>query len=286
MKDLWEEARQQYRNTDTPPELEFAVASALRAGEKKRRQHRGLRRSLSAGLAACACFVLLVNVNPTFAQAVADVPVLGDLARVFTVTQYTVEDRDHLIDVRLPALDLAGDTDLEQRVNTEISTRIDQVLQEAEDRARDTREAYVATGGNPDDFMPIVISVDYEIKCQNDRYLSFVITKTETLASAYTEYYTYNIDLQAGREITLRDLLGPDYKEIANSVISAEIVRRSQDPDNLYFLQGEGGFESIADDQSFYLDADGTPVVFFEKYEIAPGYMGAQEFRIPLPETK
>ena len=229
--------------------------------------------------------MMLINVNPTFAQAVADVPVLGDLARVFTVQQYTVEDRDHLIDVRLPALDLAGDTDLEQRVNTEISTRIDQVLQEAEDRARDTKEAYVATGGNPDDFMPIIISVDYEIKCQNDRYLSFVITKTETLASAYTEYYTYNIDLQAGREITLRDLLGPDYKEIANAAISAEIERRSQDPDNLYFLQGEGGFTSIADDQAFYLDADGTPVVFFEKYEIAPGYMGAQEFRVPLPET-
>ena len=285
MKDLWEEARAQYRNADTPPELEFAVACALRAGEKQRRSRRGLARRLSAGLAACACFVLLINVNPTFAQAVADVPVLGDLARVFTVQQYTVEDRDHLIDVRLPALDLAGDTDLEQRVNTEISTRIDQVLQEAEDRARDTKEAYVATGGNPDDFMPIIISVDYAIKCQNDRYLSFVITKTETLASAYTEYYTYNIDLQAGREITLRDLLGPDYKEIANAAISAEIERRSQDPDNLYFLQGEGGFTSIADDQAFYLDADGTPVVFFEKYEIAPGYMGAQEFRVPLPET-
>ncbi|MCI7474091.1 MAG: DUF3298 and DUF4163 domain-containing protein [Clostridiales bacterium] len=286
MKQLWEEAKQQYRNTDTPPELEFAVASALRAGEKQRQHRRGLRRSLSASLGACACFVLLINVNPTFAQAVADVPVLGDLARVFTVTQYTVEDRDHLIDVRLPALDLAGDTDLEQRVNAEISARIDQVLQEAEDRARAAREAYVDTGGDADDFMPIIISVDYEIKCQNDHYLSFVITKTETLASAYTEYYTYNIDLQAGQEITLRDLLGPDYKQIANSVIAAEIGRRSQDPDNLYFLQGEGGFESISDDQLFYLDAGGTPVVFFEKYEIAPGYMGTQEFRIPLPETK
>ena len=265
MNELWEQARQQYRQADTPQELEFAVASALRAGERKRRRYRGLRRSLSASLAACACFVLLVNASPTFAQAVANVPVLGDLARVFTVSQYTVEDRDHLIDVRLPALDLAGDTDLEQRINTDISTRIDQVLQEAENRARDTKEAYVATGGDPDDFMPIIISVDYEIKCQNDRYLSFVITKTETLASAYTEHYTYNIDLQAGREITLRDILGSDYKEIANSVISAEIARRSEDPDNIYFLQGEGGFESIADDQRFYLDADGTPVEFFEK---------------------
>lgn len=284
MKDLWEQARQQYRETQPPEELNFAVASALRAGERKRAHRRDVRRSLSAGLAACACFVLLVNASPTFAQAVSEVPVLGDLARVFTVTQYTVEDRDHLIDVRLPALDLAGDTDLEQRVNTEISTRIDQILQEAEDRARETKEAYVETGGDPDDFMPIIISVDYEIKCQNDQYLSFVITKTETLASAYTEHYAYNIDLKAGREVTLKDLLGPDYKEIANAAISQEIARRSQDPDNVFFLQGEGGFESISDDQTFYLDADKNVVVLFEKYEIAPGYMGVQEFTIPPPE--
>ena len=32
--------------------------------------------------------------------------------------------------------------------------------------------------------------------------LSFIITKTETLASAYSEYYAYNIDLQAGKELT------------------------------------------------------------------------------------
>ena len=64
----------------------------------------------------------------------------------------------------------------------------------------------------------------------------------------------------------------------------AEIDRRSQNPDNIYFLQGEGGFTSIADDQLFYLDAGGSPVVVFEKYEIAPGYMGVQEFTIPLPE--
>ena len=283
MKDLWEQARQQYRETPPPEELNFAVASALRAGERKRTHRRTVRRSLSASLAACACFVLLVNASPTFAQAVAEVPVLGDLARVFTVTQYTVEDRDHLLDERLPALDLAGDTDLEQRINTEISTRIDQILQEAEDRARETKEAYVATGGAPDDFMPIIISVDYEIKCQSEQYLSFVITKTETLASAYTEHYAYNIDLTAGREVTLRDLLGPDYKEIANAAISEEIARRSQDPDNIFFLQGEGGFTSISGDQTFYLDADKNVVVLFEKYEIAPGFMGVQEFTIPLP---
>ena len=130
-------------------------------------------------MAACACFVLLLNTSPAFAQAVDGVPVLGPLARIFTVREFHVDDRDHLIDVRLPALENTGHTDLEQRVNREIQTRIDAVLDEAEQRAREARDAYVATGGEEEDFIPIIISVDYDIKCQNEQNLSFVLTKTE-----------------------------------------------------------------------------------------------------------
>ena len=242
---------------------------------------------MSGVLGGCACFVLLVNASPAFARAVSDVPVLGGLARVVTVTEYHIDERERLIDVRLPALELPGDTDLEQRINLAIQTRIDQVLQEAEDRARAIRDAYVATGGAEEDFIPVMIDVDYEIKCQNDHYLSFVLTETETRANAYTELYTYNIDLQAGRELTLRDMLGPDYKELANEAVRAGIAaQEAESPDNIYFHGEEGveGFPSIADDQRFYINEAGNPVLIFEKYEIAPGYMGQPEFEVPMPK--
>ena len=283
MHDAWKHAQARYQETTLPEELDFAVTSAIRSGQRKRQARRAVRRGLSGALAGCACFILLVNASPTFAQAVSAVPVLGGLARVFTVTEYTLEDREHLLDVRLPALELPGDTDLDQRINTEIQTRIDQVLQEAEDRARETKQAFVETGGDPDEFMPIIIDVDYEIKCQNEQYLSFLVTKTETLASAYTEVYAYNIDLQAGRELSLRDLLGPDYKQQANDFIRAEIARRSQDPNQSFFPADEGGFSSIPDQPLFYINESGHPVVLFEKYAITPGYMGMQEFELPLP---
>ena len=275
-------ARARYEAAPVPEELNFAVAAAVRAGGRERKRRRVVRRSLATLASCCACFVLLVNVSPVFARAVYEMPVLGSLARVVTVTQYAIEDKDHLIDVRLPALENTGNTDLEQRINLEIQTRINGVLAEAEDRARQTREAYMATGGVEEDFIPIIISVDYEIKCQNERCLSFILTKTETIASAYTEIYCYNIDLETGKELTLQDVLGPGYREIANAAVRTEIDRRIREEGAGYFdgTDGVEGFQSVTDGQLFYINEGGNPVVLFEKYEIAPGYMGTQEFEI------
>ena len=282
MNEKWSGARARYEAAPVPEELNFAVAAAVRAGGRERKRRRVVRRSLATLASCCACFVLLVNVSPVFARAVYEMPVLGSLARVVTVTQYATEDKDHLIDVRLPALENTGNTDLEQRINLEIQTRINGVLAEAEDRARQTREAYMATGGAEEDFIPIIISVDYEIKCQNERCLSFILTKTETIASAYTEIYCYNIDLETGKELTLQDVLGPGYREIANAAVRTEIDRRIREEGAGYFdgTDGVEGFQSVTDGQLFYINGAGNPVVLFEKYEIAPGYMGTQEFEI------
>ena len=60
----------------------------------------------------------------------------------------------------------------------------------------------------------------------------------------------------------------------------------AEDENNLYFGFGgddtmqEAGFKTISDDTPFYINENGNPVIVFEKYEIAPGYMGYQEFEI------
>lgn len=285
MNEMLEQAKRRYKDTPLPEELSFAVYAAMRAGERKRLRTKYLRRGLATLVACAASFILLVNVNPTFASAVESVPVLGSLARVFTASSYSVTDRDHLIDVRLPALENTGNSDLEQRVNTEIQVKIDAVLAEAEQRARETRDAYLATGGTERDFIPTIIDVDYEVKCQNGRYLSFVVSKTETLAAAYSEHYVYNLDLETGHEVSLRDLLGSDWRTLCDEAVRAGIETRSQEPGNMFFDGSDGidGFTTVADDQPFYLNAAGNPVLLFEKYELAPGYMGPQEFEVLLP---
>lgn len=282
MNDQMKQARERYESTELPPELPFRVAQAVRTGEKRRTRRKALRRTLTTAVAACACFVLMLNVNPSFASAVSEVPVLGQIARIFTATEYSISDKENLIDVRLPALADTGHTDLEERINTEIQTRVNAVIEAAQQRADEAKKAFVQTGGVEEEFIPVIIDVNYEIKCQNDQYLSFVVTETETQANAHSVFYTYNIDLKTGKELTLSDLLGSDWKALANTAVRAGIAERSKDPDNFFFDGSEGveGFQSIRGDQQFYLNAAGNPVVIFEKYEIAPGYMGAQEFEI------
>lgn len=40
------------------------------------------------------------------------------------------------------------------------------------------------------------------------------------------------------------------------------------------------GFTTVDENTKFYLNEKGKPVICFAKYEIAPGFMGDQEFVI------
>ena len=159
--------------------------------------------------------------------------------------------------------------------------KINDVLKEAEDRAAEYRKAVIETGGREEDYHPLRIQVDYKVGYSTEKIVSFMILKSETLASAYTEMYFYNIDIETGKKLNLRDLLGNDYKKIVDDEIYKEIEIRSKNPDNIYFTKGEGGFEGIENEyQDFYINKEGKIVIVFEKYKIAPGYMGIQEFVI------
>ena len=86
--------------------------------------------------------------------------------------------------------------------------------------------------------------------------------------------------MMTGKELSLRDLLGPNWMETVNAQVAEQIEELAKDPDNIFWTEEQGGFQGIEEDQPFYLNADGLPVVVFEKYEIAPGSMGSQEFVI------
>lgn len=238
---------------------------------------------VSVAFTACI-FVIAVfpNVSYVMAKEIYEIPVIGELAKVFTFRNYQKEDEYTVMDVRVPEIKNTGNRLLETRVNEEILLRISNIIEEVEKKAVNYKKAYLETGGKEIEFHPILLNIDYAVKYMSSERVSFVITSTESFSSSYTRQFFYNLDLRTGKEITLPELLGQNYKSVINESITKQIIKRSADTNMMYFDGSNGvlGFQGIQDNQSFYINQEGKVVIVFEKYAIAPGYMGIQEFII------
>lgn len=286
-------SKKEYDNMPVPDELDNIIELAVKKAEYMETNKRIKRKFSAFRVAAIVCAaasvfcIIMLNVNKSFALAARRVPVLGQLAAVVTWVDYEDENENRVINIKLPKIENSSRDDLENRINNEIRVKINTVVEEAEERAEEYRQAFLATGGSESEWHPLQIWVDYEVKCNENNILSFVITKAESYASVYTEQYYYNIDMETGRELKLSDVLGPDYIETSNEIIKKSIEERmSEDENAIFFGYGEDDsftnmrFETVTEDTKFYINENEQAVVVFDKYEIAPGYMGFVEFVI------
>lgn len=272
-------AKEVYNNIKIPEQLTYTVNKAI----LKEKNCMYVKFKYVIPTLACAffSFICLINMNSSFASSVSEIPIIGSVAKIFTIEEYKKEDEIKLIDAKIPAIENTGNNELEERINYEIKLKINKILEEAEERAKEYKKAIIETGGKEEDYHPLDIQIDYKVGYSGDDLVSFTILKSETLASAYTEMYFYNIDIETGKNLNLRDVLGENYKTIVDETIYKQIEERSKNLDNIYFERGDGGFDGIEDEyQNFYINSEGKVVIVFEKYEIAPGYMGIQEFEI------
>ena len=120
---------------------------------------------------------------------------------------------------------------------------------------------------------------EYEVTYNKNNILSIPITTYEFTGGAHGMTYlkSYNYNLLTGKQIKIKDIFksGTDYEKIINDYISKEIEKNK----DLYFT-GENGFKGISSNQDFYIEKDGL-VVYFQRYDIAPYYVGIPKFKIP-----
>ena len=140
----------------------------------------------------------------------------------------------------------------------------------------------MATGGTEEEWAAhkIEIKVGYEIKSQTEDYLSFAVTGIENWSNAYSESRYYSLDLKTGKLVSLKDILGDDYQQIADESIQAQMKERAATENIPFFTAEEDGFTGITENTRFYINEAGNPVIVFEKYAVAPGAYGMLEFEI------
>ena len=88
--------KSQYDQTEIPQELDMVVSGSIWEGRSQRRKREKTRGCLKRGgialTAGFACLVLLLNLSPTVARAMSQIPFLGELCRVVTFREYHYTD--------------------------------------------------------------------------------------------------------------------------------------------------------------------------------------------------
>lgn len=293
MKEI-ERAKKVYESIEIPPELNSVVLDAIKKSEESKvitiKKKHYLRNTACAAAVVLLVCTTLLNTNEAFAASIQGVPVLGSIAKILTVRNYEKVDEDKTVRVEVPEVqpietnsDAVDEDKFIVDINAEINKIVDNYVAESEANILDYKDAFISTGGTEEEFTAKDIKVDvkYEIKSETDTTVSFVITANENWSAAYGVQTYYNLDLKNDKNITLKDLLGENYINLANESIKTQMKERIKtDSDIVYFGEDMEGFETIDEDTNFYINTEGHPVICFEKYEIAPGFMGIQEFEI------
>lgn len=128
----------------------------------------------------------------------------------------------------------------------------------------------------------------YQVLRNDGRLLSIRFDTTLNVGGSVQYSRCITLDKQRDAVLELADLFvsGSDYVAVISGEILAQMTQQVEAGLADYFIPGgiwsdEECFQSIAEDQNFYLDGDGRLVIVFDEYEVAPGSMGMPEFTIP-----
>lgn len=278
--------KQEYEQIEVPETLKMQVEAGIRKG--KRDAKKGSIRFLKgAGTVAAAMIALVisVNVSPTIAHAMEEVPVLGTIVKVVNFSTYSdvQDDKNMEASVDIPQVAV---TNKEGEI---LSDETDELNQEVKKYAGDIIESYqsdVASIGDGESGNEAVDS-SYQVVTDNDRLFALRIDTSIVMGGSNQYTKIYNVDKETGDTITLKDLFqkDSDYLSRISEEIKKQMKENMEKDDSLqYFLSEDVDgycFEEIKDDVNFYVNKDGKLTIVFDKYEVAPGYMGIVEFAIP-----
>lgn len=284
MEDKLNNINKCYDDIKIPNELDDVINKAIERKRKDKVIDMKTKRNIyfkRVGATAASLVLALgisVNASSTLAQSVYKIPVIGNIGKVITFRQYTIENDTSVGEVTVPHVENVDNKDVEDLINNMIQDKVQEITEEQAILDAEYKQAYLETGGTEEGYRKIEMTVDYKKYYASDDILSFEIFKYQTLASAYNENFYYNMNLETGDNITLKGLLGDDYVSFIKENVEKQMLSRMEENKDLsydidYFKEME-----ITEDRSFYIQENGDIVIIFAKYEVASGVMGKQEF--------
>ena len=271
-------------NITAPENVKAEIEKTLNALPEKRIKTMHIR-ILPRIAAAAACFLfvmlfILPNVSVTYAQSFENIPVLSDIIRVVTIRNYFYSDDYHEMDVDIPKIDDAENSEAAENINKDITELTEEIVKEFYKEVED-----IGNNGHG------AVYVDYDIVTNTDKWFTLKLTVTSVRGSGSVYFKYYHIDRSTGKNVYLADIFETsDYSTIITENVKEQMRQQMKSNSDLtYWVDSEDlgfDFAAVSDSHNFYFDENGNLVIPFDKYEVAPGYMGHPEFTINKNEIK
>ena len=263
--------------TDIPDSVKNRIEQTLVDLPEKKPVKKQIR-ILPRIAASAACFVfiilfLLPNVSVTYAQALEQLPVIGDLVRVVTIRNYYYDDNHWKMDINIPQIE-SEDSKSVDYINKDVSELTTALINRFyEDLEINGNKGYGS------------LNVDYEVVTNTDSWFTLKLTVCQTAASSNTYFKFYHIDKKQGKIVELGDLFNTDkFSDILVADIKMQMQEQMANDENIsYWINNSGigeEFATVSADHNFYWNENGDLVIIFDEYEVGPGSMGTPEFVI------
>lgn len=248
--------------------------SALPENERKSIKIRILPRV--AVIAACFVFICLIvmpNCSTAYAQALEKIPVIGSFVKVVTIRNYFYSDENHEMNIEVPKIERENNNAADY-----INKNVDELMKTLVDRFQNDLEEIGDEGHSS-------VYADYEVVTNSEKWFTLKIRICECAGSGNTYYKFYHIDKINGKIVNLGDLSDrSDFYTILENEIRRQMrAIMADDPNKVYWVDDAiigQDFVKLNETHNFYWNENGDLVIIFDKYEVAPGFMGTPEFII------
>lgn len=272
-----------YDNIEIPEELQEHVKTGInegeqKAGEKGTSHVKWIVRIGSVAAAAVLAFGLLLHFNENAAYALSKVPVLGNIVKVVSFRDFEDSTGEMSASVHIPEVKVTGkdkktEVEASKELNDQIKAYTDKIIDEYQKDVKDTK------GKGREN-----VTTDYEVVTNNDRLFSLKINSVVQLNSSSNDTKVYHLDKKTGKCITLKDIFKDNthYRTTLTKEIKRQMREQMKaDKQKIYFIDMKDmNWQGVEKDADFYINGKGELVMLFDKYEVAPGYMGACQFTI------
>jgi uncharacterized protein DUF3298 len=273
--------KKDYMDTPIPEELDFMIERTLKDRRMKMKKQKNIRRILIPAASIAAAFTITVvgvNTSPSMADSLGNIPIIGNVVKVLTFREYNVDEDGYHGNIVTPEIEGLENEDLQSSLNEKYLEENKKLYDEFMSEVEELKE----NGGGH-----LGVDSGYVVKTDTDEILAIGRYTVNTVASSSTEFKYDTISKKDNVLITLPSLFEDDkYVEIISENIKEQMINENKsDESKIYWVEGVEdtieGFKEISPDQSFYINEDNKLVISFDKYEVAPGYMGVIEFVIP-----